>query len=116
MHSKRKTIWVFIFTNKKIRRKTTVLWFILSFTVTIFGKAPEKLTWTKYHHPKEISGLIKSWTSSYGTLTRRMVIGKSAGGRELTVLRIAATPKGNPDVDARYRRASAAVRIIGLHI
>jgi len=41
----------------------------LSFTI-VLAAAPGKLTFDKYHQPKELNTLLKSWTSKYPQLTK----------------------------------------------
>jgi hypothetical protein len=72
----------------------------LSFTL-VLAAAPGKLTFDKYHQPKELNTLLKSWTSEYPQLTKLINIGKSSGKNNLFILRIAAEKKGSSEPDSR---------------
>lgn len=73
----------------------------LSLTLLLSGAAPEKLTFTQYHTPQEVSQLLKSLVSEYPNLAKLETLGKSHGKSNLNVIRIAAHPKGSPDPDLR---------------
>jgi len=72
----------------------------LSFTL-VLAAAPGKLTFDKYHQPKELNTLLKSWTSKYPQLTKLINIGKSSGKNDLFILCIAAEKKGSPEPNSR---------------
>lgn len=76
------------------------LLFFLSFAFVLFASSGE-LTFDKYHQPKEVNSLLKSWNSKFPQLTKLMNIGKSSGKSDLFVLRIAAQSKGGREPDSR---------------
>lgn len=76
------------------------LWLFLSFSLLLFA-VPGEMTFDKYHQPKEVNALLKSWTSKHPQLTKLINIGKSSGKNDLFILRIAAEKKGSPEIDSR---------------
>ncbi len=76
------------------------LWLFLSFSLLLFA-VPGEMTFDKYHQPKELNALLKSWTSKHPQLTKLINIGKSSGKNDLFILRIAAEKKGSPEIDSR---------------
>lgn len=76
------------------------LWLFLSFSLLLFA-VPGEMTFDKYHQPKELNTLLRSWTSKYPQLTKLINIGKSSGKNDLIILRIAAEKKGSPEPDSR---------------
>lgn len=72
----------------------------LSFAI-ILAAAPGELSFDKYHNPKEVNSLLKSWSSKHPQLTKLINIGKSSGKSDLFVFRIAAQAKGSPKPDSR---------------
>jgi len=76
------------------------LWLFLSFSLVLFA-VPGEMTFDKYHQPKELNALLKSWTSKHPQLTKLINIGKSSGKNDLFILRIAAEKKGSPEIDSR---------------
>lgn len=76
------------------------LWLFLSFSLLLFA-VPGEMTFDKYHQPKELNALLKSWTSKHPQLTKLINIGKSSGKNDLFILRIAAEKKGSPETDSR---------------
>ncbi len=76
------------------------LWLFLSFSLLLFA-VPGEMTFDKYHQPKELNALLKSWTSKHPQLTKLINIGKSSGKNDLFILRIAAEKKGSPEPDSR---------------
>lgn len=73
----------------------------LSLALLLSGASTEKLTFTQYHSPQEVSQLLKSFTSKYPDLVKLETLGKSHGKSELFVVRIAAQPKGSLNPDSR---------------
>jgi len=76
------------------------LWLFLSFSLLLFA-VPGEMTFDKYHQPKELNALLKSWTSKHPQLTKLINIGKSSGKNDLFILRIAAEKKGSPEIESR---------------
>ncbi|MEW5901579.1 MAG: M14 family metallopeptidase [Acidobacteriota bacterium] len=69
--------------------------------LALSGAAAEKISFTKYHTPDEVSAILRSLASAYPQLARLTPIGKSAGKQEIFVLQIAGQPKGSQNPDAR---------------
>lgn len=53
------------------------------------GQQPPASDAPAYHKPAEVAAQLKDWVAKYPTLARLESIGKSAGGRDIFVLRIA---------------------------
>jgi len=68
-----------------------------------------------YHRPDEIVPLLMSWSSQYPELAQPITIGKSAGGQDLVVLRIAAQPEGSGDPDWRPA-VFVSANVEGIHL
>lgn len=82
-----------------IRRKCVFFYFVifLACSILLMGAAPGKLTFDTYHTPAGVNALLKAWAAKYQELTKLISIGKSYGGKELLILRIAAPGSSNPD-------------------
>ena len=98
---------ILIFFNQFLKRRNYMnrhlfcsLWFFLSFSL-LLGAVPGEMTFDKYHQPKELDTLLKSWTSKHPQLTKLINIGKSSGKNDLIILRIAAEKNGSPEPDSR---------------
>ena len=90
------------------------LCFFLSFAF-VFAAVPGELTFNKYHQPKEVNLLLKSWSSKYPQLTKLINIGKSSGKSDLFVFRIAAQAKGSPEPDSRLA-VFVSANVEGVHM
>ncbi|MFQ6082790.1 MAG: M14 family metallopeptidase [Candidatus Aminicenantia bacterium] len=84
-----------------IRQNFLSLCLILGLTISLAGTTPEKLTFNKYHQPKDVTLMLKSWSSRFPRLTKLIPIGQSTEGSELIIIRIAAQPKDSPEPDSR---------------
>jgi hypothetical protein len=69
----------------------------------------------KYRTPDEVAAALRSLASAHPQITKLIPIGKSHGGSEIAVLRIAAQTKGSTDPDLRTA-AFFAANIEGLHL
>jgi len=69
----------------------------------------------KYRSPDEVAAALRSLTSAHPQTARLIPIGKSQGGLEIAVLRIAAQVKGSADPDSRTA-AFIAANIEGVHL
>jgi len=69
----------------------------------------------KYRTPDEVAAALRSLASAHPQITKLIPIGKSQGGSEIAVLRIAAQAKGSADPDSRTA-AFVAANIEGLHL
>ncbi len=65
----------------------------------IFPVAAKELSFDVYHSPADVNAQLRAWNSEFPQLTKVISIGKSAGNKDLLVLRIAA--KGSVDPDSR---------------
>lgn len=81
------------------RRLICTICLFLSFAL-IHAVAAE-LPFNKYHQPKEVYSLLRSWHSQHPQLTKLINIGKSTGKNDLFIFRIAAKAKGSPDPETR---------------
>lgn len=72
-------------------------------TLGLFMVSPGwgKFNLDKYHSPEEVNSLLKSWKSQYPQLTNLQLIGKSTGGKELYILRLAAPSVHSPSPESR---------------
>jgi len=68
-----------------------------------------------YRTPDEVSAALRSLASAHPQITKLIPIGKSQGGSEIVVLRIAAQTQGRTDPDLRTAMFVAA-NIEGLHV
>ena len=68
-----------------------------------------------YHRPDEILPLLTSWSSQYPELAETISLGKSAGGQDLAVLRIAAQSEGSGDPDWRPA-VFVSANVEGVHL
>ena len=69
----------------------------------------------KYRTPDEVAAALRSLASAHPQITKLILIGKSQGGIEIAVLRIAGQIKGGADPDLRTASFVAA-NIEGLHL
>jgi len=69
----------------------------------------------KYRTPDEVATALRSLASAHPQIAKLIPIGKSQGGSEIAVLRIAAQAKGRPDPDSRTA-AFIAANIEGTHL
>ena len=69
----------------------------------------------KYRPPDEVAAALRSLASAHPQVTKLIPIGKSQGGAEIDVLRIAAQTKGGTDPDLRTA-AFVAANIEGIHL
>lgn len=74
---------------------------VFSLALLLSGAQTEKVNFSQYHTPQEVSQLLASWNAKYSNLTKLISIGKSLGKSDLYVLRIAAAKKGMPEPDSR---------------
>jgi len=81
----------------------------------ILAAAPGELSFDKYHNPKEVNSLLKSWSSKHPQLTKLISMGKSSGKSDLFVFRIAAQAKGSPKPDSRPA-VFVSANIEGVHL
>ena len=68
-----------------------------------------------YRTPDEVSVALRSLASAHPQITKLIPIGKSQGGAEIALLRIAAQTKGSTDPDLRTA-AFVAANIEGIHL
>lgn len=81
----------------------------------LFSVTPEKLIFSSYHRPEEVSALLKSYAAKFPQLAKIVVMGKSTARTDIEVLRVAAFRKGLPDPDSRPAVFIAA-NIEGAHL
>jgi hypothetical protein len=67
----------------------------------VLSAVPAELNFDTYHNPKEVHSLLRSWNAEYPQLTELINLGKSEGGMDLLVLRIAAKHRDEAEPDAR---------------
>ncbi len=67
----------------------------------LFPAAAEKISFGQYRKPEEVNALLRSLASAHPQLAKVTVVGKSRGQAEITVLQIAAQPKGSAAPDVR---------------
>jgi hypothetical protein len=84
-----------------IRRKFLFFCLILILIISPGGIISKELTFSKYHQPQEVNNLLKSWKAEHPQLVKLISLGKSAGGNEILIIRIAAQLKNNPQPDSR---------------
>jgi hypothetical protein len=88
------------------------------FTVSLFlilaGQALPA-SFTQHHTPEEVSALLKSYSAQFPNLAKLLSIGTSYGKRDLSVIRLAAQPKGSADPEARPAVLVSA-NLEGLHL
>lgn len=84
-------------TGKLLVRFSLVLGVLL-----ILGAAGSaKISFSQYHKPEEVNALLKSLAAENPQLAQLIVLGKSAAGKEILALRLAAQPKGSTDPEKR---------------
>jgi hypothetical protein len=83
--------------------------------LSLSGQAAEEGSVAKYHSPSEVGSALRSLAGAHPKIAKLITIGKSHGGQELLVLRIAAQPKGSEDPDCRTA-AFVGANIEGVHL
>ncbi len=91
------------------------IFFLIVFICPMWIMAQRGPQFEEYHRPDEIVPLLTSWSSQYPELAQPITIGKSAGGQDLVVLRIAAQPEGSGDPDWRPA-VFVSANVEGVHL
>jgi hypothetical protein len=97
-----------------MNRRVQIL-FGLAALLSLSAFAGAKSFSEKYRTPDEVAAALRSLASAHPQITKLIPIGKSQGGSEISVLRIAAQAKGSIDPDSRTA-AFVAANIEGIHL
>jgi len=98
-----------------IHRNYLFIYLLLCLTSINAGSIKSELAFDNYHQLNEVNKLLKFWSAKYPNLVKQIVIGKSAGKKELLVLRIAAQPGSGVDPDSR-QAVFVSANIEGYHL
>jgi hypothetical protein len=71
--------------------------FLFLFFVLIQTTTAQEVSFDTYHDPSAVNSLLKSWNRQFPQITDIVNIGKSEGGIDLLILRIAANNQNDPD-------------------
>jgi hypothetical protein len=71
------------------QEKTISFLSVLILAVAAFGQTPAEKPAAAYHKPADVAVALKDFATRYPALARLESIGKSAGGREIQILRLA---------------------------
>lgn len=81
-----------------MQRRAPVLMAVL---LLLASAAPQLHSARSYRAPDDVAAALKSYAARYPRLAKLESIGRSSGGSEIWLLRIAARPEGAPDPDLR---------------
>ncbi len=79
--------------NRNRRIAFFSLFLFLAGGLAVFGQAPAAKPAAAYRSPAEIANVLKALAGKYPALARLETVGKSAGGREISILRLAGAGK-----------------------
>ena len=80
---------------------------VLILAVAAFGQIPAEKPAAAIHRPDEVAAVLKDFAARYPALARLESIGKSAGGREIKILRLAG--RGQADKSAPEARPAVLI-------
>ncbi len=83
------------------RRILAVLLLFSGLSLVLMGADPQRISFDRYHSPREVNALLKSFVSAHSGLARLITVAISPGRTEICVLRLAAQPPGSSDPDLR---------------
>jgi len=73
------------------------VWALCLVLILALSATAEQPGFEAYHSPQEVNALLRAWSGEFPQLAKVIPIGKSGGGKELLVLRVAAPGSVDPD-------------------